>query len=166
MLTQAQLKEYLHYNPETGIFTWIKNPRNKNNIGGVAGTLHNPHKKDGYLQIKLHGYLILSHRLAWLYMTGNMPTHQIDHINGIKYDNKFSNLRECNNSQNHMNLGLRSNNKSGYKGVCYNKANKKWTAQCKFNGVYKFLGNYETPELASKAYVEYAKKECGEFFKY
>lgn len=88
---------------------------------------------------------------------------QIDHINGIKHDNRRENLRSATNTQNQHNVGRNSKNTSGFKGVSWCKANNKWRAYIKINGKPKYLGVFETPELAHEAYKQAAIKHHGEF---
>lgn len=90
---------------------------------------------------------------------------QVDHINGNKLDNRRSNLRLCNNSQNQMNKGLQSNNTSGYKGVTWRKDVNKWRAQIFFGGKNFVLGNFENKKDAAKAYNQKALELHGEFAK-
>lgn len=89
-----------------------------------------------------------------------------DHINGNTLDNREENLRSATNAQNTQNQGLRLDNTSGYKGVTWDKRDKKWKAQIEANGKGKSLGNFDTPELAYQAYCEAAKKLHGEFARF
>lgn len=113
MITQQELKDILHYDPDTGLFTRIKRTANCVKIGDKAGTIDSK----GYVQLRVNGKLVLAHRLAFFYMTGEWPKDQIDHINGVRDDNKWANLREATRSQNGMNRGPQSNNTSGYKNI-------------------------------------------------
>ena len=149
ILTQERLKELLSYDPETGVFVWAKPTSSKIKIGAVAGTPHS----EGYWYIHINYTKFLAHRLAWLYMTGEFPPNQIDHINRIKTDNSFLNLRAVTCSENQHNSGKRQNNKSGYKGVRYDKNSKKWKACIGLNSVLKHIGLFLTPEEASAAYL-------------
>ena len=149
ILTQERLKELLNYDPETGVFVWIKKPANQINIGDAAGNLN----LDGYRRICLGGAEFRAHRLAWLYMTGSFPPDEIDHINRDRADNRFANLRAATSSENKHNAGKRKRNICGYKGVSYDKHAKKWRAQIAFNRVLKHLGLFLTPEEASAAYL-------------
>lgn len=117
MLTQERLKELLHYNPETGIFTWLKNTRG-HKISDPVGHLDS----QGYVQIKLQtisSYKIFhAHRLAWLYMRGAFPSMSLDHIDSDRKNNKISNLREVSISGNAQNqIKAHSNSKIGMLGV-------------------------------------------------
>ena len=162
-LTQNELKKYLNYNPITGIFTWIKLASiNQIKIGSLAGALI---KRDGYIVIKINNKSYRAHRLAWLYMTGKWPNHFIDHINLNRADNKFSNLREATNKENCRNATLKKSNSSGYKGVHYNKKLKKWIAQASSDSLKRYLGLFETAELASEAYKNFAKIHHGKFYR-
>lgn len=119
-LTQEYLKEILEYNPETGIFTNKINRNSRARKGEDAGYL----RKDGYLQVSINWNKFKLHRLAWFYVFGIWPKDQIDHINGIKKDNRISNLREANNAENSRNRGSSKNTSSKYKGV--SKSGNNW----------------------------------------
>jgi hypothetical protein len=160
MLTQAELKSQLHYNPETGIFTRMVSNNNKIKVGDVAGGKHN----QGYMVIGINGKLYLAHRLAWLYVHGEFPENDIDHISGIKDSNFIKNLRVSTRSQNLFNRGVTKNNTSGYKGVSFDKATNKWMAKARLNGKRYYLGLFVTPEKASEAYQAFSKNNHGEFY--
>ena len=89
MITQKHLKEILDYNTETGIWTWRVNQARRIKIGQRAGTIIS----DGHRHIGISGKFYKAHRLAWLYMTGEFPKDEIDHINGVPDDNRWCNLR-------------------------------------------------------------------------
>lgn len=151
MITQEQLKEILRYDPESGNLYWINPVGKKKPLGyGIAGGLND----NGYIKIGINYRMYRAHRLAWLYMTGEWPKDQVDHINGIRTDNRWLNLREASSSMNNQNKrGPQSNNKSGYLGVSWSKHSKKWVAFIKSNGRQRSLGLFETPELAYEAYL-------------
>ena len=160
MLTQDELKSIFHYNPETGVFTWLIKPAKHLNIGKVAGN----YDGDGYINITYKGKKLRAARLAWLYIHGISPTKNIDHINRIKTDNRICNLRTVTNSQNQMNIGLKKDNTSGYKGVTLCKITNKWRAMIRVNGKNKSLGYYDSIDVASKVYNKTAKELHGEFY--
>jgi len=147
-LTQERLKELLSYDPETGMFVWVKSEKGIK-IGEMAGCNHSR----GYLRIRIDGKDFFSHRLAWFYMVGAFPSDQTDHINRIKTDNRFINLRAVTTSENQHNRGKTQNNNSGHKGVNYDKSRKKWFAQIGVNRIRHFLGRFPTSEDASAAYL-------------
>jgi hypothetical protein len=161
MINQEELKRNLSYDPNTGLFTRLIVHCNRVKVGSVAGT----NTTRGYVDIRLYGKLYKAHRLAWLYITGKWPQAQIDHINGIKTDNRWENLREATPQENLRNLGIRSRNTSGFKGVSFCKRSNKWRASASVDNKYKHLGFYETAELASEAYERHAKAKFGEFYK-
>jgi len=99
------------------------------------------------------------HRL----IMGAKKGQQVDHIHHRTLDNRKSELRLCTNSQNQHNRVKYANNSSGFKGVCFDKHRKKWKAQITLNCKYKFLGHYDTPELAYAAYCRAAAELHGEF---
>ena len=155
-MTQNELKELLHYNSETGIFTWLQKVSNIKK-GAIAGTLHH----SGYYQIRINKKIYLSHRLAWFYIHGYFP-NLIDHINGIGIDNKLCNLREATYSQNNCNKKL-TKSTSGIKGVCWDKNKSKWVARIMFNKKTINLGRFDDLKKA-KLMVENARvKYHGEF---
>lgn len=123
MITQSELKELLHYDPETGVFTWLISVSNVK-TGAIARDYSH-----GYLRVSIKGKRYYGHRLAWLYMTGEWPKHQIDHINHVRCDNRFKNLRCATNSENHKNTPRRKDNKTGITGVSWEKAHKRWVVQ-------------------------------------
>lgn len=98
MLTQDRLRELLHYDPDTGVFTNIK-PRHRVKVGDIAGS----NSGKGYLQIQIDQKRYSAHRLAWLYTYGRFPEEFIDHINGNPSDNRIVNLREVTQRENLQN---------------------------------------------------------------
>jgi hypothetical protein len=149
ILTQARLKELLHYDPETGIFTWaISRPGMPK--GRIAGSLHN----EGYIDLMIDGRHYRAHRLAWLYVYGKFPDDLIDHKDGVRSNNKISNLRECTNSTNLQNLKRGyTGTSSSFLGVSWHRKANKWVAQIVTNGKNKYLGLFNTEEDAHKAYL-------------
>ena len=149
-LTQELLKELLHYDPETGIFTW--RDRSLNHCASRramrtfnsrwAGTEAGTKKNDGYLRIRFLGQLTYLHRLGVLYMTGTFPALQVDHINGVRDDNRWANLRLVNNSENHRNMKMPTSNKSGVVGVFWGPHVRKWRAQIRVEYKPHRLGDY------------------------
>ena len=141
------LKEILDYDENTGIFRWkITKPGGRNiKEGFVAGT----YDKKGYHRIKINRKVYLGHRLAWLFVKGNWPKKDIDHINGITNDNRICNLRECNKSENGQNRLRNKNNKSGFTGV--SQKDNRWVAIITINKKTIYLGQFDTFEEAVEA---------------
>lgn len=137
-LTQERLKELLHYDPETGVFTWKVARR-----GTSAGTLAGCTMPRGYRVIMIDGALCYAHRLAYLYVYGETPEGMLDHRDQDKGNNRFSNLRVTTDSQNKLNTGPRATNTSGFKGVYWNKRVRKWAAEIKIDHKKHFLGYFD-----------------------
>lgn len=154
------LKKLLHYDPETGIFTWLVTPNYKIKIGDVAGCVHSY----GYIRITINNKRYLAHRLAFLYMSRNIPK-EVDHINGNTSDNRWYNLRACSRSQNQGNQKLHKNNISGYKGVCFHKITNQWMAQISFKSKRIYLGLFSCKHRAAEVYNKAALEYFGEFAK-
>jgi hypothetical protein len=150
------LKENFKYNPLTGDFIRLKAHR-RVKVGDVAGWVRNT-----YRAISIKGVTYYSHRLAWLYMTGDWPQNQIDHINRNRLDNSWSNLREANNGQNQAN-SERNQNKTGFKGVTKVARCERWQANISVNNEAIYLGIYKSPEEAYNAYCEASRKYFGDF---
>lgn len=148
--TAARLRELLHYEPRTGKFTKRGKP-----VGFITGM--------GYEYLYLDKKSRLAHRMAWLYVYGELPKHQIDHINGVRTDNRISNLRDVVPRVNNENkVKVRCDNKSsGMTGVSWHVHSAKWRARIWQRGVEYRLGLFDTPEGASDAYTE-AKRRLHE----
>ena len=160
MLTQDRLKKLLRYDPGTGQFVRLVKTSNRINVGDLAGGVSASHK---YCSISLDGRPYLAHRLAWLYMTGQWPHAQIDHIDMDRRNNKWENLRASTVTQNRMNRRCPKNNSLGLKGVSLDKRSGKYRATIKINYKYISLGLFGTAEGAHDAYVVAANKLFGEF---
>lgn len=158
MITHQELKGWLHYDQETGWFTWIRangRMRAGERAGGIRG--------EGYRQIILQGKAYQEHRLAWLWMTGEWPPVQVDHKDTDRANNRWGNLRLATPGQNQHNTGVRADNSSGYKGVTRPRGRAKWHAYINENGRRKFLGSYLTAEEANQAAIAARQVAHGEF---
>jgi hypothetical protein len=160
IITAERLRELLHYDPWTGVFTWRVRTSNYVKVGDVAGCV----SVDGYISIKIDGYSYRAHRLAWLYMTGRWPADGIDHINMDRVDNRIANLREATKSQNRMNSYLSANSSSGFKGVTWDKRECKWRAVLVIGRKQKHLGYFASPERAFIEYCFAGWRHFGDFF--
>lgn len=151
MLTQNKVKELFDYDPDTGRLTWRVDCGKNKMAGKIAGC----QDRHGYLKIGIDGEQYRTHRLVWLYVYGSWPIRDIDHVNGVRHDNRISNLREATRSQNGQNMRKPTkSNTSGYLGVTALRG--KWQAQIKVNGKNHYIGCYSTQKAAHAAYL--AKK--------
>lgn len=149
---------YLKYNKDTGEFKWVFKRPGPQREGNVAGT------KDasGYIKIWLCGSQHYAHRLAWLVTYGEWPGGEIDHINRDRSDNRLCNLRDVDRAANCANTGMRSDNKSGYRNVIWDKSRDKWLASKKVNGKTKHIGYFNSPEEANEAVQKWMIREAPE----
>jgi len=138
------LKEYLSYCPFTGVLVWEKQPGTRVKVGDEAGCVG----ETGYIQIRFKGALYKAHRIAWFFMTGRWPAHEIDHKNGCEADNRWRNLREATTQQNAMNQAIGTRNKSGVIGVAFYKRTGRWEAYITYKWKRIPLGTYKTIEEA------------------
>lgn len=152
MLTATLLRDLLDYDPDTGVFTWIRPTTNRVKKGEVAGSL----TPDGRVTIMIGGVNYRAHRLAWLYMTGDWPADsiQVDHANEDPTDNKWVNLRLATDAENKQNVSkAKTHNTCGLLGASYHKATGRWTAQIRSNGRKQHLGYFASAEDAHEAYL-------------
>lgn len=158
MLTQARLKELVHYDPETGIFTRLRKSGNQK-AGSVTGRID----PDGRVFISIHRKRYGAGRLAWFWMTGEWPEKEIDHQSTDHSDNSWGNLREATSAQNKWNTKVSKNNRAGLKGAFWHGQMKRWRSQIMKNGKLYNLGMFDTPEEAHAAYAAKAAELFGEF---
>lgn len=144
-VTQSRLKELLQYNPYTGDFVWKVRPSNRVRVGDVAGSINH-----GYVIIRIDNVNYYAHRLAFLFMLGQIP-EQIDHINHVRNDNRWCNLREATRIINLKNQSMSKNNTSGITGVCWNTENNKWGARINVNCKSVWLGYFHDINEAKAA---------------
>lgn len=148
MISQASLKERLRYDPETNEFTWLKSYNNS-----VTGQLAGSVNRNGYVSIEVDGMRYYAHRLAWLYMTGNMPFGVIDHKDRNKTRNVFSNLRDVTIRENTTNqVRPQRNSSTGVRGVMPYRLGG-YAAQICVHGVSMHLGVFRTIEAAEQVYL-------------
>lgn len=156
--TPSILREYFQYNPETGSIHWKKSSRNFK-AGNVAGGK----MSKGYMNIYFQKRTLKAHVVAYVLMTGEYPTKQVDHKDGNKANNIWANLRLATNAENQRNVGLRTDNKSGVKGVYFHKQSGKWTAQITVAGNMITIGRFSDKANAITARREAATNLHGDF---
>lgn len=152
-VTLARLKAVLRYAPDDGSWVWLVATSPKIKPGDPAGSVMG----NGYWRVGLDGKDYLAHRLAWFYMTGSWPKLFVDHANGDHTDNRWANLREADHVLNQANRKRSTNNTTGFKGVTrrqdayYAQIGDLW------------IGPFDQPELAHRAYMKQAIEKWGEF---
>lgn len=158
MVTQEELKQRYVYDPETGHFFYATNRTRKRGVGALAGSRSKQH---GYVLIGVRGRQYLAHRLAWLWMTGEFPSCDIDHADCDRSNNSWNNLRLATRSENMANSGARKNNSTGFKGVY--RARSRYESRIQIMGQNVYLGRFDTKQEAADAYMKAAQKSFGQF---
>lgn len=160
--TADQVRELLHYDPQSGKFTWRLAPSNNIRSGSMAGTPDN----QGYIMIRVMGGRYKAHRLAWLYMSGEWPVTDVDHRDGDRGNNRWLNLRQATESQNMANSKIKKNNTSGYKGVFFDRRKGSWCARITVQRRKIYIGSYKSAAEAGAAYLTTAERIFGEFARF
>lgn len=155
LLTQERLRELFDCNPTNGTL-YRRGPRWAGNSGTV--------RPDGYCVISIDGKRYLTHRLIWFLVHGTWPKY-LDHIDGNPSNNRYENLREATISQNAANSQRRSDNRTGFKGVSFNKSRDCYQSFAYFGGKAYWCGYFTTPEEAHAAYLKRAKEFHGKFIR-
>lgn len=166
------LRECFMLDTSTGVLYWKSRPAhhfvsnasykmwNTRYAGEVASCI----KTNGYVGVTVLKKSYQAHRVVWAITSGVWPTGDLDHINGLKSDNRYCNLRYATESQNGFNRVLGKNSTTGYKGVSYDKQTKRYKAKIKISGRSISIGMFDTPKEAHDAYCTRAEKEAGVFF--
>jgi len=159
-ISHDDLLSLLHYDPDTGEFTWKVRKANCIAVGDRAGGVR---PKDGYRMIQISGRFYLEHRLAWFYVHGQWPGDCVDHINFNKADNRIANLRKAEKWQNCCHRDLNAHAPSGCSGVNFRSDMDKWRVRVGANGKRTTIGHYDTYEEAVAARMRAKQTLCGEF---
>lgn len=150
--------EIFSYDPESGVLV-------RKFKGGHTRVAGSSRKSDYYDRVSFNGTEYPAHRIIWELYYGVKPVGFIDHINGIKHDNRIKNLRIATDAENKRNVGKRKHNTSGFKGVHWVESKKVFKASASFNGKTVYLGIYKNPEDAKNAYEAFCREKYGEFFR-
>lgn len=156
--TAEMLRAVRHYDPLTGIFRHIHAKR-----GIYAGAIAGRFSGKGYRQLYINNQYFYAQRLAWLYVTGEWPSFEIDHRDLDKANNRFANLRQATDLQNQGNRPANRNNASGVKGVRWNKIACRWQARISSGGKDRHLGFFDSCADAAAAYARAAQAKFGSF---
>lgn len=169
MTSPSELKCLLSYDPITGFLFWktraVTKPQDKSWNKKYAGkqVAANTRDADGYHIFFIKGRKYLGHKVAWMLFYGSNPPKEIDHKNGDRFDNRIGNLRSCTRSQNCRNAKIRSNNKSGFKGVSWNSRINRWFSYINYGGKMRSLGHFKQKDDAVAARLQAEKLHFGEF---
>lgn len=158
-LTVSRVNEVLHYDPDTGHFTWRLKTCRKTVVGKRAGALAGGSRR----YIGIDGNKYHEHRLAFLIVTGSWPEGDVDHIDGDPSNNRWSNLRPASRTMNLGNQKRRKDNRSGHKGVMWDSQKRQWYASIRRDNKKYHLGYFQDPAQAHKAYMDKAVTLFGEF---
>jgi len=132
-----ELKEYIGYNGETGVLSWIKSRR-----GCGLGKIISADNGAGYIQFMFKGKLYYAHRYAFYIANGFLP-ETVDHINGDTKDNRSCNLRAASKSNNQWNRKICKRNTSGVKGVSWDKIRNTWKCQITHKSKHHYIGSFK-----------------------
>lgn len=155
----GSIKDLITYNPNTGQFYNLVDRNSRSRKGDILGSVS---KYNGYTVLRFNNKIYRAHRLAWFFMTGSFPENDLDHINGDRSDNRFSNLREATRKENTRNTKYRGG-ASGYKGVF--PSGKNWRARITVDGKQINLGTFKNISDAVNSYDLAAKLYFGDFAK-
>jgi len=157
-MTQKELMCLLDYDRATGLFTWKVTKNNRVKAGSNAG-YKSP--KNGYIQIKINGRHYQAHRLAWLFVNGDFPQCELDHIDHDRSNNAINNLRPVSRKQNSRNTRVRKNSYSGVTGVYWDKHSFQWRVMVhSLDGKSHHVGYFKDFDEARRARKD-AEKEHG-----
>lgn len=149
---KERLCELFRYEESEGVLYWKERHNSQINLDKPAGWS----QKNGYHGMTVDGVKYKRHRLIWCFFNGEPGNMEVDHINGVKNDDRIENLRLATRRQNQYNRAALATNKSGYKGVSLHECGN-WIAQITdINGKRVYLGHYKTPEEAAVAYAKAA----------
>ena len=172
-LTQEYIRSLFDYDPSTGTLTWRERPKEhfqstrlwRRHLtrwrGKEAGYID---KSNGYRRVDIDGVGYRAHRVAWLHYHGELPASFIDHANGVRNDNRISNLRCVNRSQSNMNRSMWSKKKIKAKGVYFDRG--KFLVSITANRQVHRIGWFDTIEEASEAYQKAASALHGEYARF
>lgn len=152
-------RKLFSYDPETGVLSRIARQTRSREFVALDEPEPTGHLKDGYLRVSFYGRSIYVHRLAWFMSHGEWPNGEIDHVNGDRSDNRLSNLRVADRTENSQNMrSAKSNNPHGVLGLNWHKGAGKWMAQITVDKQQKYLGLFKSADDARSAYLT-AKRE-------
>lgn len=152
------VRSALRYDRETGLLWWRRSGPGRNLTKPAGTTLR------GYVRIWFGKRQYQAHVLAWVIVRGRWPKKELDHRDTVRNNNRWGNLRLATHGQNQQNGRCYKNNRSGFKGVtCQNGY---WRADIQYHKKQRYLGQFDSPEKASAAYIAEAKKHHKQFARF
>jgi antitoxin (DNA-binding transcriptional repressor) of toxin-antitoxin stability system len=153
-----RLNQLLELDADAGVLRW-KVSRGRVKAGAPVVT-----RCHGYVVVRIDGIRYQAHRVIWYMATGEDPGElQVDHVTRTPTDNRPQALRLATQSQNNWNAGVRSDNRSGIKGVHWDGARGKWVAQISAHGKRRGLGRFDSQGEAERAYAQAVADLHGDF---
>ena len=149
MLTADLVRKLFDYNPRTGDLVWAAPRSRRVKAGDVVGA----RSKTPYVLVGIGQRVYVAHRIVWLWVYGELPNRDIDHRDGNPRNNRLTNLRLADRSENAQNMGLKSSNTSGFPGVSLCRTTGRWRATITLRRKVTRLGRFDTAEEAHKAYL-------------
>jgi hypothetical protein len=158
------VRQILDYNPDKGVLVWRCRPdRDKKWNSRCAGKEAGEFSPSKYRRLTIDGKTFSYHHIVWLHQTGEWPIRELDHIDRDKMNNRIENLRLATRSEQMRNTVVRKDNKTGLKGVCWDKKSQRWFVSINVEKETKYRGYFNCPELAHLVYSELAGKYHGKF---
>lgn len=159
LVNRERLLAVFDYDPGAGALTWRVRLSNRTKVGAIAGTIN----KHGYVRVSVDGVQTYAHEIIWKMVHGDYDQMDIDHINLNRSDNRLANLRLVTRGENNLNKPVRSDNRTGIKGVSFDECRRLFCARIRRDGKVFYLGRFASSEDARRAYANAAARLHGEF---
>ena len=149
-----RINELFRYDPEAGVLIRKVASGSRGHAGDIAGCLNGC----GYVVVAVNDRDVRAHRMIWAIMTGDWPRGEIDHINGIRNDNRWCNLRSCSRAENAQNMRCKPSPTCDLQGVSWDARTQRWYVRIQVGRKVIFLGRFDIPEEGHAAYLAAKQK--------